>query len=60
MGPALASLGGLLVMPYGCGEQNIASFSPSVMVKRYLQVNGLLTDAIDRKATRYMQIGVYI
>lgn len=57
MGPAINSLGSLLKMPYGCGEQNMINFAPAVMVKRYLTSVEMLTPAIDRTATRYTQMG---
>ena len=57
MGPAINSLGSLLRMPSGCGEQNMVNFAPAVVIKQYLMKTNQLTPEIDSKATRFMEIG---
>uniref|UniRef100_A0A8C2BBR4 Alpha-macroglobulin receptor-binding domain-containing protein n=1 Tax=Cyprinus carpio TaxID=7962 RepID=A0A8C2BBR4_CYPCA len=37
LGRALRNLDGLLQMPYGCGEQNIAVLSPNIYILQYLE-----------------------
>jgi hypothetical protein len=57
MGPALSNLDGLLAMPYGCGEQNMAKFAPNIYIMDYLTN----TDQASRKtkddAIYYMNSG---
>ncbi|KAK3608165.1 hypothetical protein CHS0354_034124 [Potamilus streckersoni] len=57
MGPTLSNLKDLLKMPYGCGEQNMASWSPNIYVLQYLTNTNQLTDAIQDEAKGYMRIG---
>ncbi|KAL3865698.1 hypothetical protein ACJMK2_043060 [Sinanodonta woodiana] len=57
MGPTLSNLKDLLKMPYGCGEQNMASWSPNIYVLQYLTNTNQLTDAIKDEAKGYMRIG---
>ncbi|XP_021351698.1 alpha-2-macroglobulin-like isoform X2 [Mizuhopecten yessoensis] len=57
MGPALSNLQGLLRMPYGCGEQNMASWSPNIVVLQYLTNTNQLTSKIETEALNYMRIG---
>ncbi|RXN38674.1 alpha-2-macroglobulin-like protein [Labeo rohita] len=37
LGRALRNLDGLLQMPYGCGEQNMAILSPNIYILQYLE-----------------------
>ncbi|KAL5004830.1 hypothetical protein ScPMuIL_018286 [Solemya velum] len=57
MGPALNNLDNLVRMPYGCGEQNMASFSPNIFVLQYLYNTNQITDKIKADALRYMMAG---
>ncbi|KAL5004832.1 hypothetical protein ScPMuIL_018288 [Solemya velum] len=57
MGPALNNLDNLVRMPYGCGEQNMASFSPNIFVLQYLYNTNQTTDKIKADALRYMVAG---
>lgn len=57
MGPALSNLQGMLRMPYGCGEQNMASWSPNIVVLQYLTNTNQLTSKIETEALNYMRIG---
>ncbi|KAK3584720.1 hypothetical protein CHS0354_036497 [Potamilus streckersoni] len=57
MGPTLSNLKDLLKMPYGCGEQNMASWSPNIYVLQYLTNTNQLTDAIQDEAKGYMRVG---
>ncbi|CAB4010718.1 alpha-2-macroglobulin-like isoform X2, partial [Paramuricea clavata] len=57
MGPALTNLDGLLAMPYGCGEQNMAKFAPNIYVMDYLTSTNQVTKEIKDDAIRYMKSG---
>ena len=59
MGPTLSNLKNLLRMPYGCGEQNMASWSPNIYVLQYLTNTNQLTEKIEEDAKRYMRSGEY-
>uniref|UniRef100_A0A663LXU2 Ovostatin n=1 Tax=Athene cunicularia TaxID=194338 RepID=A0A663LXU2_ATHCN len=47
----------LLHMPYGCGEQNMALFTPNIYVLDYLNKTGQLTEEIRVKGTGYLSTG---
>ncbi|KAK1785749.1 hypothetical protein P4O66_003133 [Electrophorus voltai] len=57
LGRALKNIDGLLRMPYGCGEQNIALLSPNIYILQYLQNTGQLTEAIRERATEFLKSG---
>ncbi|XP_030632009.1 alpha-2-macroglobulin [Chanos chanos] len=57
LGRALQNLDGLLKMPYGCGEQNMALLSPNIYILQYLQSTEQLTSAIREKATGFLKSG---
>ncbi|TDH15374.1 hypothetical protein EPR50_G00030850 [Perca flavescens] len=57
LGRALENLDGLLQMPYGCGEQNMALLAPDIYVLEYLRDTQQLTPAIRKKATNFLTSG---
>ncbi|KAI5098857.1 alpha-2-macroglobulin-like [Silurus meridionalis] len=57
LGRALKNLDGLLRMPYGCGEQNIALLAPNIYILQYLENTEQLTTAIRERATGYLKSG---
>ncbi|XP_067306909.1 alpha-2-macroglobulin-like protein 1 [Pseudorasbora parva] len=57
LGRALKNLDGLLRMPYGCGEQNIAVLSPNIYILQYLENTEQLTSAIRERATGFLKSG---
>ncbi|XP_050415360.1 CD109 antigen isoform X2 [Patella vulgata] len=57
LGPSLNNIDKLLKMPYGCGEQNMLNFAPSIYVTKYLRKTGRLTTEIKKKATAIMEKG---
>ncbi|KAM9853544.1 alpha-2-macroglobulin-like protein 1 [Aulostomus maculatus] len=57
LGRALKNLNGLLQMPYGCGEQNMALLAPNIYILQYLKNTEQLTPAIMEKATRFLTSG---
>ncbi|XP_028400036.1 pregnancy zone protein-like isoform X5 [Dendronephthya gigantea] len=57
MGPALSNLDGLLRMPYGCGEQNMANFAPNIYIMDYLTKTDQVTSKIRDSAMHYMNSG---
>ncbi|XP_060799860.1 alpha-2-macroglobulin-like isoform X1 [Neoarius graeffei] len=57
LGRALKNLDGLLRMPYGCGEQNIALLAPNIYILQYLENTEQLTRAIRERATGFLKSG---
>eukprot|EP00063_Salmo_salar_P094406 XP_014069241.1 PREDICTED: alpha-2-macroglobulin-like [Salmo salar] len=57
LGRALKNLDGLLQMPYGCGEQNMALLAPNIYILEYLRNTEQLTPAIRDKATKFLISG---
>ncbi|KAK6295809.1 hypothetical protein J4Q44_G00335220 [Coregonus suidteri] len=57
LGRALKNLDGLLKMPYGCGEQNMALLAPNIYILEYLRNTEQLTPAIRDKATKFLTSG---
>uniref|UniRef100_A0A8C1P140 Alpha-2-macroglobulin-like n=1 Tax=Cyprinus carpio TaxID=7962 RepID=A0A8C1P140_CYPCA len=57
LGRALRNLHGLLQMPYGCGEQNMAVLSPNIYILQYLENTEQLTSAIRERATGFLKSG---
>ncbi|KAL3992357.1 BRCA1/BRCA2-containing complex subunit 3 [Sarotherodon galilaeus] len=57
LGWALKNLDGLLRMPYGCGEQNMALLAPNIYILQYLKGTQQLTPAIMEKATNFLTSG---
>ncbi|KAL3999243.1 Rab11 family-interacting protein 3/4 [Sarotherodon galilaeus] len=57
LGRALKNLDGLLQMPYGCGEQNMALLAPNIYILHYLKGTQQLTAAIMKKAANFLTSG---
>ncbi|XP_017876968.1 CD109 antigen-like isoform X2 [Ceratina calcarata] len=57
LGPSILNIANLIKMPSGCGEQNMLNFVPNIMILNYLKNTNQLTQAIQGKALRYMEIG---
>ncbi|XP_010155332.1 PREDICTED: ovostatin-like, partial [Eurypyga helias] len=57
LGTALRNMENLLHMPYGCGEQNMALFTPNIYALDYLNKTGQLTEEIRVKGTGYLSAG---
>ncbi|XP_009573492.1 PREDICTED: ovostatin-like [Fulmarus glacialis] len=57
LGTALRNMENLLHMPYGCGEQNMALFTPNIYALDYLNKTGQLTEEIRLKGTGYLSAG---
>ncbi|XP_066519266.1 alpha-2-macroglobulin-like isoform X2 [Hoplias malabaricus] len=55
LGRALKNIDGLLRMPYGCGEQNIAILAPNIYILQYLENTEQLTAAIRERATVFLK-----
>lgn len=60
LGRALKNLDGLLQMPYGCGEQNMALLAPNIYILHYLKGTQQLTAAIMEKATNFLTSGKFL
>ncbi|XP_051635860.1 ovostatin-like [Manacus candei] len=57
LGTALRNLDNLLHMPYGCGEQNMALFTPNIYALDYLNKTEQLTEEIRVRGTGYLSTG---
>lgn len=57
LGGTIQNLQHLIRLPYGCGEQNMLNFVPNIVVLNYLKSTHQLTDEIEAKAKRYMEVG---
>ncbi|XP_063250392.1 ovostatin-like [Prinia subflava] len=57
LGTALRNIDNLLHMPYGCGEQNMALFTPNIYALDYLNKTGQLTEEIRVRGTGYLSRG---
>ncbi|XP_055082249.1 alpha-2-macroglobulin-like protein 1 isoform X1 [Periophthalmus magnuspinnatus] len=57
LGRAMKNLDGLLQMPYGCGEQNMALLAPNIYIMEYLKITNQLTSELQEKATHYLTSG---
>ncbi|XP_041666122.1 alpha-2-macroglobulin-like protein 1 isoform X2 [Cheilinus undulatus] len=57
LGRALKNLDGLLKMPHGSGEQNMALLAPNIYILEYLKNTHQLTAAIKKKATNFLISG---
>ncbi|CAL8314960.1 unnamed protein product [Merluccius merluccius] len=57
LGPSIAGLESLILMPYGCGEQNMIRFAPNIYIIDYLSASGQSDPETVAKATLYMQKG---
>ncbi|XP_029028302.1 alpha-2-macroglobulin-like [Betta splendens] len=57
LGRALQNLEGLLRMPYGCGEQNMALLAPNIYILQYLKNTQQLSPDIKKKATNFLTSG---
>uniref|UniRef100_A0A3B3CN95 Alpha-2-macroglobulin-like n=1 Tax=Oryzias melastigma TaxID=30732 RepID=A0A3B3CN95_ORYME len=57
LGRALKNLDGLLQMPYGCGEQNMALLAPDIYILHYLKSTNQLTPEITEKVSRFLKSG---
>ena len=54
MGPSVEGLDSLVKMPFGCGEQNMITFTPNIFVRSYLQRIGELIPELCKKTKDYM------
>ncbi|KAK0179673.1 hypothetical protein PV327_005405 [Microctonus hyperodae] len=57
LGPSIPNLANLIKMPFGCGEQNMLNLVPNIVILNYLKNTNQLTQAIQSKAIRYLEIG---
>ncbi|XP_064093307.1 alpha-1-inhibitor 3-like isoform X2 [Macrobrachium nipponense] len=54
---SLENLGGLIRMPYGCGEQNMVNFVPNIFIMKYLDVTQQNTPESSEKLRKFMRTG---
>lgn len=47
----------LIRMPTGCGEQNMLNFVPNIVILDYLRSTDQLTQAVESKAKRLLELG---
>ncbi|XP_064467079.1 CD109 antigen-like isoform X2 [Ornithodoros turicata] len=57
LGPSVNNLDRLLIMPHGCGEQNMIGFVPNIVVLEYLDRANRLTPAVRGMALRNLEKG---
>ncbi|XP_018427503.1 PREDICTED: CD109 antigen-like, partial [Nanorana parkeri] len=57
LGPSINGLESLIVMPYGCGEQNMIVFAPNIYVLIYLKATNQLKGDIREKSIQFMEQG---
>ncbi|XP_077578127.1 alpha-2-macroglobulin-like [Stigmatopora nigra] len=57
LGRALKNIDGLLRMPYGCGEQNMALFAPNIYILQYLKDTQQMTSDIEKKTLNFLTSG---
>ena len=57
MGPALKNVGDLIVMPMGCGEQNLMGVCSNTVTMRYLRATNRLTNEIKKEIINNMEAG---
>ena len=57
MGPSINGLDSLIKMPYGCGEQNMINFAPTIFVTEYLTQLNRLTEELKTKSIAFMEKG---
>uniref|UniRef100_A0A4W3GWF5 Alpha-macroglobulin-like TED domain-containing protein n=2 Tax=Callorhinchus milii TaxID=7868 RepID=A0A4W3GWF5_CALMI len=57
MGLYSDNLGKYLRLPSGCGEQNLAKFSPIIYILRYLTITEQLMRDTEIRALGFLQIG---
>jgi hypothetical protein len=57
MGPVLSGLEDLILIPTGCGEQNMIRLAPNVAILRYLSMTNQLTDDLEIKTVDHLNKG---
>ncbi|CAJ0960162.1 unnamed protein product [Ranitomeya imitator] len=57
LGPSINGLESLIMMPYGCGEQNMINFAPNIYILLYLTATKQLKQDTRNKAIEYMELG---
>lgn len=57
LGPAVTNLEGLLELPTGCGEQNMAKMVPNIVLMEYLKNKNQLSEAMQGRAKRHLETG---
>ncbi|MFQ5814824.1 MAG: alpha-2-macroglobulin family protein, partial [Anaerolineae bacterium] len=53
----IEGLEGLLIMPFGCGEQNMMGLAPDIFIAKYLEETGQVKPEVMAKAELMMTIG---
>ncbi|XP_053548781.1 alpha-2-macroglobulin-like protein 1 [Bombina bombina] len=59
LGIALEGIDHLLVLPFGCGEQNMARFAPNIYLLNYLRNTGQLTEHTKTRGVGYLLHGYH-
>ncbi|XP_036398075.1 CD109 antigen-like [Megalops cyprinoides] len=57
LGPSITGLESLIQMPYGCGEQNMIHFAPSIYVLQYLTTTNQTKEDVRGRAVTFMMEG---
>ncbi len=57
LGSTVKNLNRLIYMPSGCGEQNMLKFVPNIIVRNYLKAIGQLSEDLEERTHRNLEIG---
>ncbi|XP_066460663.1 CD109 antigen-like [Eleutherodactylus coqui] len=57
LAPSINGLESLIMMPYGCGEQNMINFAPNIFILKYLIATKQIKSDIRERAIDYMEQG---
>ncbi|XP_024877818.1 CD109 antigen-like [Temnothorax curvispinosus] len=55
--PSIPDLANLIRLPFSCGEQNMLNFVPNIVNLNYLKNTNQLTQVVQSKALKYLDIG---
>ncbi|XP_075720274.1 CD109 antigen-like [Rhinoderma darwinii] len=57
LAPSISGLESLIMMPYGCGEQNMINFAPNIYILVYLIATSQIKSDIRERAINFMEQG---
>ncbi|XP_063772889.1 CD109 antigen-like [Pseudophryne corroboree] len=57
LGPSINGLQSLILMPYGCGEQNMINFAPNIYILMYLITTKQIKADIQARSINFMEQG---
>ena len=57
MGPVLSGLEDLILIPTGCGEQNMIRLAPNIAILKYLSMTNQLSEDLEIKTVDNLNKG---